>query len=373
MGTSGGAGGVEFDDDSTIFKIVTGSALFHQSFLTKVSPPTLTQEHVVAMARCITATVYNLSSDQLTSFTLSQTQCDRVLAFYTPLALWLEQQVQLGKNHGHGAVCVGFSLPQGAGKTTLVECLQQALRQVSNLKSVVLSIDDFYLPHDDQCLLRLAHPANKYLSGRGVAGTHDVQLLTNTVKALVMAGHATAMDNTSNTSKAEHATDKHVSIPRYDKSLSGGQGDRLPRSQWDAVQGPVELVMLEGWMLGFQPVPQACDDLMAFPGMDEVNTRLASYRACNDLLDAAVLVKVANFDYVFEWREQAEQQRRNAGQGAMSRNEVKEFCSRYMPSYYLYSDSLFTRGVAHVPAARTVRFQLDKNRTVMPPVATAKL
>lgn len=42
-----------------------------------------------------------------------------------------------------------------------------------------------------------------------------------------------------------------ILIPRYDKSAYGGKGDRAPKDQWQKVQGPLDLVIVEGWMLGF--------------------------------------------------------------------------------------------------------------------------
>jgi D-glycerate 3-kinase len=44
-------------------------------------------------------------------------------------------------------------------------------------------------------------------------------------------------------------------VPVYDKSRHGGRGDRAPEAEWREVTGPVDLVILEGWMLGFEPVP----------------------------------------------------------------------------------------------------------------------
>lgn len=37
--------------------------------------------------------------------------------------------------------------------------------------------------------------------------------------------------------------------PRYDKSAFQGQGDRADPATWPAVEGPVDVVLFEGWML----------------------------------------------------------------------------------------------------------------------------
>ena len=43
-------------------------------------------------------------------------------------------------------------------------------------------------------------------------------------------------------------------IPSYDKSLRKGRGDRVPLNQWRSITSPVDIILLEGWMLGFTPV-----------------------------------------------------------------------------------------------------------------------
>ena len=39
----------------------------------------------------------------------------------------------------------------------------------------------------------------------------------------------------------------------YDKSLNNGKGDRADPSKFRKVEGPIDLVIVEGWMLGFKP------------------------------------------------------------------------------------------------------------------------
>jgi hypothetical protein len=43
---------------------------------------------------------------------------------------------------------------------------------------------------------------------------------------------------------------------RYDKSLNEGRGDRADPSTWPKVNGPVDIVLFEGWMSGFSPLPE---------------------------------------------------------------------------------------------------------------------
>ncbi|CAI7811161.1 unnamed protein product, partial [Closterium sp. NIES-54] len=38
-------------------------------------------------------------------------------------------------------------------------------------------------------------------------------------------------------------------------SAFSGRGDRSPEAGWAAVEGPVDVVLFEGWMLGFHALP----------------------------------------------------------------------------------------------------------------------
>jgi D-glycerate 3-kinase len=43
-------------------------------------------------------------------------------------------------------------------------------------------------------------------------------------------------------------------VPRYDKSAFGGQGDTAGKENWPVVTGPLDIILFEGWMLGFSPI-----------------------------------------------------------------------------------------------------------------------
>jgi D-glycerate 3-kinase len=52
--------------------------------------------------------------------------------------------------------------------------------------------------------------------------------------------------------------EEEVHIPFFDKSLNSGRGDRALAEQWQHVklspQDPLDVVLFEGWMLGFSPI-----------------------------------------------------------------------------------------------------------------------
>lgn len=91
-----------------------------------------------------------------------------------------------------------------------------------------------------QDALAAAHPSNSLLRVRGNAGTHDLALGLRTIRSLKYG-----VEQTSS-----------FRIPRYDKSARGGRGDRVPEEQWSTVPVMPEVVLLEGWMLGFEALPE---------------------------------------------------------------------------------------------------------------------
>lgn len=136
---------------------------------------------------------------------------------------------------------VAIQGPQGSGKTYLSARLRDYLTsEPHNLRTALLSIDDLYLPHAELLDLAASQPLNPLWQGRGQPGTHDVAL---------GAGILAALEGGNST----------VELPRFDKSLFNGQGDRLPMDGSGAqIEQPpaVDVVILEGWCTGFYPITQ---------------------------------------------------------------------------------------------------------------------
>lgn len=65
---------------------------------------------------------------------------------------------------------IGLNGVQGAGKTTLVKALSATLRDEEHLETLVCSIDDLYLNHEDQVKLARRHPQNPLVQHRGEPG-----------------------------------------------------------------------------------------------------------------------------------------------------------------------------------------------------------
>uniref|UniRef100_K3XYS5 Phosphoribulokinase/uridine kinase domain-containing protein n=1 Tax=Setaria italica TaxID=4555 RepID=K3XYS5_SETIT len=180
---------------------------------------------------------------RLNELQLSEAEKARIYHFYIPVFLWCEDQViehRAKYNEGDEIppLVIGVSAPQGSGKTTLVFALNY-LFQVAGRKSTVLSIDDFYLTAKEQNELRDRNPGNALLELRGNAGSHDLQFSVETLESL-----------TKLTKEG-----MKMKVPRYNKSAFGGRGDRADPSVWPEVEGPLEVILFEGWMLGFKPLP----------------------------------------------------------------------------------------------------------------------
>ena len=191
---------------------------------------------------------------------------------------------------------VALQGPQGSGKTSLAERVKEMLADNNEGHTpyhlATLSIDDLYLPHTQLKALAAAHPDNPLLRGRGLPGTHDISLglsVLNSLKEINRPGSG------------------EVRIPRFDKSVFNGEGDRLPESEWTPVKGPLDVVLLEGWCVGFYPqsrqhieertnqVPIGLDGMFDISAYSlehvlDVNERLAEYVKWWELFDACLQV-----------------------------------------------------------------------------------
>ncbi|MBO9557245.1 MAG: kinase [Caulobacter sp.] len=218
------------------------------------------------------------------------------------------------------AFVVGICGPQGSGKSTTVSVVA-ALLAAKGLKVATLSLDDLYLPRADrEALARDVHPL---LRTRGVPGTHDVALGLAVLDSLAGEGE--------------------TALPRFDKAAD----DRAPVETWAVVEGPVDVVLLEGWCVGARPQPA---EALAEPvntlererdpdgsWRTYVNAALAGrYRALFGRLDLLVLFTAPDFGAVLAWRQEQEAKLRArlTGRGeeasrAMTDEEVAVFVQHY--------------------------------------------
>ena len=244
----------------------------------------------------------------------------RIFDYYLSVFSWCLEQAREIRAVRPGAVILGVNGPQGAGKTTLTHCLVPLFSQIG-WHAVSVSIDDFYLTHAAQVELAAQYPTNSYLQQRGYPGTHDVALAAATIEELRELGAGDV-----------------AAVPVYDKALHEGRGDRLPPAAWRQINGPVDIVLFEGWMLGFPPVDAA--RLGGDPALAVVNRLLAAYEPWRAALDAMVQLRMADVQFVVRWRVEAEAALRREGRGALSSAAARAYVEQFLPAYAVYPAAL---------------------------------
>jgi D-glycerate 3-kinase len=251
----------------------------------------------------------------------------------------------------HNTVTVGICGAQGSGKTTLTRQIKQSLEQTGHRVGLI-SLDDFYLSKEDRC--RLASEVHPLLRARGVPGTHDIGLARSTLEALKRSGV--------------------VSLPVFDKA----RDDCCPLSAWAQVQGPMDIILLEGWCVGALPEDEGAletpvNDLERAGDPDGtwrryVNSALdGPYREFFSKMDFLILLAAPSFDVVFGWRREQERQLRESRRsdresstGIMSDKQLKRFIAHF---------ERLTRHILREMPARAdlvVRLDRDRRMTIQP-------
>lgn len=221
---------------------------------------------------------------------------------------------------GKGPMMVGVSGCQGSGKTTLCETLTTLLQQ-AGFNVINLSMDDLYLTRQDQVKLSTTYPTNPLYQQRGQAGSHDLKLAQHTFELL----------------KENKGI---IPIPVYDKSLHEGKGDRLDKSHWKHAVTPLNMVLFEGWMLGFKPLLTVKTDFVGctLEDAEVMNNQLKAYeKILYPYLDIFIHLSPEKRDQVYLWRLQQEHHMKTSrGVDGLSDAQVKAFVETYMPAYQLY-------------------------------------
>lgn len=231
---------------------------------------------------------------------------------WLPLAQQLNsQQKALGKPFVQGILG-----GQGTGKTTLTRVLQLILAQLGH-QTVSLSIDDLYLTYAQRQQLQQQDPR---LIWRGPPGTHDVELGIQTLAQLKNAPPGS-----------------HVSVPQFDKSLFGGQGDRTtPLSQLAPT-----IILFEGWLVGTRPIADTrfITEPSDFPApivtpsdrqfARDSNHRLQPYLLLWRFLDSLIVMCPQDYRLSQQWRQQAERSMKAQGKPGLSELEIAEFVTYF--------------------------------------------
>ena len=243
-----------------------------------------------------------------------------------PALAWLGQRLAEG---GRRPV-LALNGPVGAGKSHFSQGLVQQA-QSQGLRLAVASIDDVYWPLAER-QHRLA--GNPFGVSRVPPGSHDLPVLLNALE------------------RWRQGTE--LVLPRFDKGLSAGEGDRAGWTHQDA-----DALLLEGWLLGCRPLGAArlervlagqdstlpapaglsAAELAWLPHWDQ---ELAAYtplwRACDGLL----LLRPIDWALPRRWRFQAEARQRQAGRGWLAASDLRQLVRASLCSLppALYQDPL---------------------------------
>ena len=226
--------------------------------------------------------------------------------YWLPLAQRLaSQQQQLGR-----PLIQGLLGGQGTGKTTLGFILNILLSYFDKT-FLNISLDDLYKTYSDRQKLRDRRPE---LIWRGPPSTHDIDLGIQVLQKL----------------RDRHPEEPEaIAIPRFDKSLHNGAGDRIqPEISYNA-----DIILFEGWFVGMRPLPISAFQDFIPPILSESDRQLAI--ACNanlydylplwDYLDSLIVLVPEDYNYSLQWRIEAERKLVNSGKTGMSDPEITQF------------------------------------------------
>ena len=254
------------------------------------------------------------------------------------LSVWLQE-----KPSTITPLIVGIQGPQGCGKTTIAHYISQR----SSWRVVHLCLDDFYLPLEELSrLFEREHRHPLYVT-RGQAGTHDIGLILSCLKSLQSAKSGT------------------LQIPIFDKLANEGRGDRLPINQWRVIELPVDIVLFEGWMMGFQPKP----DIRLLPSLlHTINRHLYDYLPIYTYCDAFIQFQIEDLTWIYRWRREQEHHSRlsrkindDRSSLGMTDIEVNNFVDHFLPTYSVYMPDI----VQTYPWKRVLILHLDNERRLL--------
>lgn len=224
--------------------------------------------------------------------------------------LWLPLALQLSADFQalNRPIIQGILGGQGTGKTTLAQALTTILEHLG-YRTLSLSIDDLYKTYAEREHLRQVDPR---MIWRGPPGTHDVEL---GLQVLDKLRHPVAGES--------------VAIPRFDKSLWNGAGDR---TAVQTVTG-IDIILFEGWFVGCQPVDTAAFEAPPPPIVtaadkafaQDINSQLKNYTPLWQYLDRLIVLNPIDYRLSKQWRKQAEQEMIATGKSGMTDIEIEQF------------------------------------------------
>ncbi len=241
---------------------------------------------------------------------------------YKPVMYWVDQRLkEYESGSNKGPLFIALNAPQGSGKTTLTSTLVKSYG-AKGISAINISIDDFYLRGDEQDSLSEKYSTNDYLAQRGYPGTHDIELGVKVLNSI---------------KEYDSQNSDSLLIPRYDKSARSGRGDRCPESSWTYLNQKPQIIFFEGWMLGFEPKESEDSNL------NIINEFLDKYKRWESFFHGFIQLYAEEFDYIRDWRIEAEEKMKASGNNGMRIEEVTAYIAKFIPAYENYRPQLLDR------------------------------
>jgi D-glycerate 3-kinase len=201
---------------------------------------------------------------------------------------------------------------QGTGKTTLAQILIFILAKIG-WNAISISLDDLYKTYGDRQQLKQQDPRFIW---RGPPGTHDVELGIQLLDKLRQF-------------YPPNSPQQLIEIPRFDKSLFAGAGDRTTPE----FVSNIDIVFFEGWCVGVLPIDPTVFDFAPPPIITEtdrkfardINNKLQDYLPLWQKLDSLIVLYPKDYRVSKKWRLQAEKESIARGKSGMSDEEVERF------------------------------------------------
>ncbi|NEO54637.1 MAG: glycerate kinase [Okeania sp. SIO3B5] len=226
---------------------------------------------------------------------------------------WLPLGIKIAdKRHNLSHPLVqGILGAQGTGKTTLAQILILILDKLG-YNTIAISIDDIYKTYPERQLLQ---KQDSRLIWRGPPGTHDISLGIETLDKLSQSYNQNS--------------DNLIPIPRFNKSLFNGAGDRIEPE----IVSKVDIVLFEGWFVGVRPISEKAFNVAPSPIITEtdrefardMNLKLIDYLPLWQKLDKLIVLYPTDYRFSQQWRQQAEQQMIASGKSGMSDKQIEKF------------------------------------------------
>lgn len=246
-------------------------------------------------------------------------------------------------SRGERLLVLGIAGAQGTGKSTLAKLLATVFERVFERRSVVMSLDDFYLTKAQR--QQLAADVHPLFAVRGVPGTHDMALLQKVIATLKARGNC--------------------EVPTFNKAEDD-------RGEMISVMGrELDLLVIEGWCWNALPGSAAelempINRLEAEEDQNgvwrrHVNSELASpaYQSVFMEADVFFFLRAPDMESVRRWRYQQEQRlaERQPGKAIMSEQEIDRFI--------MYFERITKRMLKDMPKVANLTLYLDERHQVV--------